>query len=109
MKSEFNRCSILRIKLKMGDSEIPVIDKRAALEIEKEESIMSTIRYLRKEVGRKRGNLRGNPKRKRIKLDDDPMEVCVIADSQGSQQDVEEKSETGVSERKRPMSEIVRN
>ena len=75
-KSEFNRCSIPRITLKMGDSEIPVIDKRAALEIEKEEGIMAKIRDLRKENGRKRGNQRGNPKRKKRRICDDEDEVC---------------------------------
>ena len=55
----------------MGNSEIPVIDKRAALEMEKEEGIMAKIRDLRKENGRKRGNQRGNPKRKKRRICDD--------------------------------------
>ena len=36
-KSEFNRCSITRLSLKMGDSEIPRLNKKAKEEMEKEE------------------------------------------------------------------------
>jgi hypothetical protein len=73
-KSEFNRCSIPRITLKMGESEIPRLDKKAAEELKREEWILSRIRDLRKGNGRKRGNARGNPVRKKIRLDEEHIE-----------------------------------
>jgi hypothetical protein len=79
-KSEFNRCSIPRITLKMGDSEIPMMNKKAALEMQKEETIFAKIRDLRKEVGTKRGNMKGNPKRKKMRLCESDDMVVVIPD-----------------------------
>ena len=69
----------------MGDSEVPYLDKEAVTEMKKEEAILAKIRDLRKENNRKRGNARGNPVRKRIKLDEDENESMaeVIPDSDG--------------------------
>ena len=60
-------------------------DKEAVTEMKKEEAILAKIRDLRKENNRKRGNARGNPVRKRIKLDEDENESMaeVIPDSDG--------------------------
>ena len=60
---------------------MPKLDKKAALEIEKEENILAKIRDLRKEVGRRRGNMRGNPRRKRIRLDEENSEMDNILES----------------------------
>ena len=98
-KSEFNRCSIPRITLKMGDSEIPVIDRRAALEMQKEESIMSKIRELRKQAGRKRGNARGNPRRKKMKLDEESLTIDEIQDISGCLQESRRVEDVGVKKR----------
>ena len=66
-KSEYNRCSIPRLTLKMVDRELK--SKTIEEELLREESIIEKIRYLKKERNRKRGNQRGNPVRKKIKLD----------------------------------------
>ena len=69
----------------MGDSEVPYLDKEAVTEMKKEEAILAKIKDLRKENNRKHGNARGNPVRKRIKLDEDENESMaeVIPDSDG--------------------------
>jgi hypothetical protein len=84
-KSEYNRCSIPRITLNMGDSEVPYLNKKAVIEMKKEEAILAKIRDLRKQNKRKRGNARGNPVRKKIKLDEDENDtmVEVIPDNDG--------------------------
>ena len=74
-KSEYNRCSIPRITLKMGDSEMKITDKKAEAEMKKEEMLMAKVRDLRKERSRKRGNRRGNPTRKKIRLDEEELET----------------------------------
>ena len=62
----------------MGDSEIPVIDKKTALEMKREESILAKIRDLRKEAGRKRVNMKGNPTRKKMRLSETDCMVMAI-------------------------------
>ena len=61
-KSEYNRCSIPRITLKMGDN--VYMDKKELFEQKKEENLLAKIRDLRKANNRQRGNVRGNPTRK---------------------------------------------
>ena len=80
-KSEYNRCAIPRLTLKMGDKEMKITSRQREEEMKKEEDLMAKIRGLRKDRNRKRGNVRGNPVRKKIRLetaDEESLETQMV-------------------------------
>ena len=76
-KSEYNRCAISRLTLKIGDKETKEEVDRRKEEQKKEEEIDEKVRGLRKQKNRQRKQRnrqrkqrnRGHPKRKKQKLD----------------------------------------
>ena len=68
-KSEYNRCAIPRLTMKLGDREMKQEEIRQEVETKREEELMEKIRGMKKDWNRRRGNGRGNPVRKKLKLD----------------------------------------
>jgi hypothetical protein len=66
-RAEFNRSAIPRLGLKLGDKEYT--DKSKEEKDEKEETLISKIRELRKKRNKERGSRRGEPKRKKMRVD----------------------------------------
>ena len=70
-KSEYNRCSIPRITIKMGEKELLQDTKKREEELRQEEIVMERIRAMRKKRNRERGNYRGNPVRKKMRMSEE--------------------------------------
>ena len=93
-KSEFNRCAIPRLTLKMGEREMKEESDRRKEEMKNEEELEEKIRALRKKRNRQRGNARGLPKRKKQRIDlEDKTEVLpeVMPDCEMKPKNITEK------------------
>ena len=102
-KAEFNRCSIPRLCMKMGEKEYSARGKEKKIEEEKEVEIVEKIRILRKNINKHRHERlpdKNQPKRKKRKLETSAEYMREITEEE---EYIEEQMEKNIEKRQKEI------
>ena len=107
-KSEYNRCALPRISLKLGENEFKARKDEEEEDKKREEDLVNKIKELKKERNKNRRKYpRNQPTRKRMKMDDGSQAICLMEkgeDDRGEKRQGEELEKVaGRLEKKRRM------
>ena len=93
-KSEYNRCALPRLGLKMGEAEFKEKRKEDEEEKKREEDIENKIKEMKKERAKWRRRIpRNQPDRKRMRMEDGEKAVCLQEKRSEEEKDRGEKRE----------------